>query len=181
MQAVTIFGGSQTNPGEQGYEAARRLGRLLAEAGWTVITGGYMGTMEAASRGANEAGGHVIGITCDEIEAYRRVGHNAWVKEERRYSTLRERIHALIEASDAALALPGGPGTLAEVSSMWNHLLIGAVPPRPLILIGPGWQETMQLFVRNFSTYIPAAQQHWLQFAADVDVAVKLLDHPANK
>ncbi len=177
MHTVTIFGGSQTTPGEPGYEAARRLGRLLAEAGWTVMTGGYMGTMEAASRGANEAGGHVIGVTCDEIEAYRQVGHNAWVKEERRYATLRERIHALIEASDAAMALPGGPGTLAEVSSMWNHLLIGAVLPRPLILIGPGWHETFELFFRNFSTYIPAAQLRWLQFAPDVDAAVNLLNH----
>lgn len=175
MPTVTIFGGSQTNPGERGYEDARRLGFLLAQAGWSVMTGGYMGTMEAASRGANEAGGQVIGVTCDEIEAFRPVGHNAWVKEERRYTTLRERIYALITAGDAALALPGGPGTLAEVSSMWNHLLIGAIAPRPLILIGPDWQETIQLFVQNFSTYIPAVHQRWLQYAADVDTAVNLL------
>ena len=84
-------------------------------AGHTVLTGGYMGSMEAVSRGANEAGGHVIGVTCADIEAWRGSRANAWVKEERRFATLQERLNELILACDAAIALPGGPGTLAEV------------------------------------------------------------------
>ena len=57
-----------------------------------MLTGGYIGTMEAVSRGAAEAGGHVIGVTCEEIEAWRPVRVNAWVKEEIRRKTLMERL-----------------------------------------------------------------------------------------
>ena len=65
---ITVFGGSQPKEGDAAYAEAYQLGKLLAEAGHAVLTGGYIGTMEAASKGANEAGGHVIGVTCTDIE-----------------------------------------------------------------------------------------------------------------
>src|SRR5512141_827539 len=105
---VTVFGGAQPKEGSAAYEEARELGALIAGRGHTVLTGGYVGTMEAASRGANEAGGHVIGVTAEVIERYRPGGANPWVIEERRYSTLFERLQALIYGCDAAIALPGG-------------------------------------------------------------------------
>ncbi|HWQ84126.1 MAG TPA: hypothetical protein VN363_06135, partial [Anaerolineales bacterium] len=83
MSNITVFGGSQIQPGMPDYLAAQRLGGLLAMAGHCVLTGGYIGAMEAVSRGAAEAGGHVIGVTCAEIEAWRPGKANAWVKEER--------------------------------------------------------------------------------------------------
>jgi uncharacterized protein (TIGR00730 family) len=173
IRNVTIFGGSR--PDEAGYAQALQLGRLLGQAGYAILTGGYIGTMEAASRGASEAGGHVIGVTCDEIEAWRPVRPNPWVMEERRCPTLRQRITALIEGGDAAIALPGGPGTLAEISQMWNHLLIGAISPRPLILVGEGWRATFQAFYRSSDSYIPVEQRRWVGFATDVEAAVELL------
>src|SRR5690606_21772609 len=106
MKRISVFGGSKPRPGEPDYEQALRLGSLLGAAGYTVLTGGYIGTMEAVSRGAAEAGGHVVGITCDEIEAWRPVKHNQWVLEEQRHGTLRERLSALIDGCDGALALP---------------------------------------------------------------------------
>ena len=78
---VSVFGGSQPREGTTAYEEARKLGELLAKQGHVVLTGGYIGTMEAVSRGAAEAGGHVIGVTCEEIERWRKVGGNRWVKE----------------------------------------------------------------------------------------------------
>src|SRR4030067_1311509 len=114
---ITVFGGSQPKPGEPVYQDALHLGKLLAQQGYILLNGGYIGTMEALSRGAAESGGHVIGVTCDEIEAWRKVKANAWVKEERRYPTIRERLMALIESWDAALALPGGAGTLTEIDT----------------------------------------------------------------
>src|SRR5512137_2373625 len=113
---VTVFGGSQPKEGDTSYARAYELGKLLALAGHTVLTGGYIGTMEAVSRGANEAGGYVIGVTCRQIERWRSNGANPWVKEERRFETLVERLNELTTACDAAIALPGGPGTLTEVS-----------------------------------------------------------------
>ncbi len=69
---ITVFGGAQPKEGTPAYEEARTLGTLLAQRGHTVLTGGYMGTMEAVSRGACEAGGHVIGVTCIDIEEWRK-------------------------------------------------------------------------------------------------------------
>ncbi|HSG44929.1 MAG TPA: hypothetical protein VLA72_17415, partial [Anaerolineales bacterium] len=76
---ISVFGGSQPKEGETAYAEAQELGRLLAQCGHTVLTGGYIGTMEAVSRGASEAGGHVVGVTCDDIQAWRAVSPNQWV------------------------------------------------------------------------------------------------------
>src|SRR5690606_16486103 len=65
---VSVYGGGSPKPGDPAYQQAYELGRLLAEAGYTVMTGGYSGTMEATSRGAKEAGGYVIGVTVGLFE-----------------------------------------------------------------------------------------------------------------
>jgi hypothetical protein len=169
---ITVFGGSQPRPGDLVYTDALRLGELLGAAGLTVLTGGYMGVMEAVSQGAARAGGHVIGVTCDEIERWRPNRANAWVQEEWRRATLRERLFTLIEACDAAVSLPGGPGTLAEVALAWNLLIIGAIPVRPLIVIGAGWQAVFETFYRTLGDHCPVHQRRWLTFAPDVEVAV---------
>jgi len=172
---ITVFGSARPKPGETAYDEAMRLGSLLAQAGYIVLTGGYMGTMEAVSRGAAEAGGHVVGITCDELESWRAVRHNRWVAEEKRFPRLRDRLLALIDESDAALALPGGPGTLAEVSTMWNHLLTNAISARPLILIGPGWKTTFETYFSVLGENVSESERVWLSFAGDVDSACDLL------
>ncbi len=74
---------------------------------------------------------------------------NQWVKEEIRKKTLIERLHTLIHESDAALALPGGAGTLTEISLMWNLMIVESLHRRPLILIGDGWQSTFDQFFRG--------------------------------
>ncbi len=168
---VTVFGGSQPKPGEPAYQDALHLGALLARAGYTVLNGGYIGTMEAVSRGAAEAGGHVIGVTCDEIEAWRPVKANPWVTEVWHYPSLRERLFTLVENADAYLALPGGVGTLAEVMLTWNLLLTHILPSRPIVLIGPGWQRTMRKFITEQGQFIPDDQRKWVSFAPDVNSA----------
>jgi uncharacterized protein (TIGR00730 family) len=173
---ITVFGGSQPKAGDAAYAEAQELGKLLAQRGHTVLTGGYIGTMEAVSRGAHEAGGHVIGVTCEDIENWRKVGPNSWVKEERRRKTLFERMQALIEGCDAALALPGGPGTLAEIALMWNLMTVESLHRRPLILIGNGWQSVLDQVFTQLDTYTPAHQRELLSFAKDIHTAVKTLE-----
>lgn len=172
---VTVFGGSSPKPNEAAYEEARRLGALLAEAGHTVLTGGYMGTMEAASRGAAEAGGHVVGVTCTEIESWRAAKANVWVKEERAYPTLRQRLYALVDGCDAAIALPGGIGTLAEIATMWSQMQTAASPARPLILIGAGWQATFDAMISQLADYVAEPHRALLHFAPDVEFAFRTL------
>jgi predicted Rossmann-fold nucleotide-binding protein len=133
--------------------------------------------MEAASRGASEAGGHVIGVTCVDIENWRKVGANRWVKEEWRKQTLIERLQALVEGCDAALALPGGPGTLTEVALMWNLMIVESLHRRPLILIGDDWQAVFDQVFQQLDTYTSAQQRELLSFAKDVHAAVKMLEN----
>src|SRR5512142_2739421 len=173
---ISVFGGSQPQPGSASYEEARQLGRLLAEKGHVVLTGGYIGTMEAVSRGASEAGGHVIGVTCAEIENWRAIGANEWVKEEMRKETLLERLVCLITSCDAAFALPGGPGTLAEVSLMWNLMIIGGIEKRPLILIGDAWRSVFDEFFQQLGPYSPPNQRGLLRFTPHPAGAVQLLN-----
>jgi uncharacterized protein (TIGR00730 family) len=173
---VSVFGGSQPKEGDTAYAEAIELGKLLAQRGHTVLTGGYIGIMEAVSRGACEAGGHVIGVTCEDIEAWRKIKANDWVMEEIRKKTLIERLHTLIHESDAALALPGGPGTLTEISVMWNLMIVESLHRRPLILIGDGWQSVFDQFFKGLDNYVPARQREILSFAKDVHTAVEMIE-----
>lgn len=172
---VTVFGSSQPKPGEPAYQDALLLGHLLGQAGFTVLNGGYIGTMEAVSRGVNQAGGHVIGVTCDEIESWRPVKANPWVMEEWHYISLQDRLTALIKNGDAFLALPGGLGTLTEIAFTWNLLIVGVLTPRPLVLIGPGWETVIQAIFHEQAASIPQVQQKWVSFTPDVNSAVRRL------
>lgn len=178
---VTVFGGARPRRGDPAYDEAYLLGKLLGNAGHSVLTGGYCGTMEATSHGAAETGVHVIGVTCKEIDNYRATGPNEWINEEWRCTTLRERLWALIENCDAAIALPGGAGTLAEITMLWNHLLIGAIQTQPLILVGKEWKEIFSLLFDHQSKHFGAQDEDLILFAKDVRDAVHLLDkyHPA--
>ena len=174
---VTVFGGARLKPEHPAYNEAFKLGQLLGSAGFTVITGGYIGTMEAISRGVVESGGKVIGITCDEIENWRKTKPNPWVQEEIRYPTIRQRMMAMIDDSQAALALPGGAGTLAEISVMWNHLITGAISPRPLILIGIEWKDLFDNFFKILGEYVSLPDRAWLTFVPDVEAAFTWLNN----
>ncbi len=172
---VTVFGGAQPKSGSTAYQQAYELGRLLAQAGHAVLTGGYIGTMEAVSKGASEAGGHVIGVTCDEIERWRGTKANPWVKEERHFATMQERLNELVRACEAAIALPGGPGTLTEISLTWNLMIVDSMPPKPLILVGMGWKAVFEEMFRSLGDVTPERQRVLLQFAPDVNTAVRSL------
>jgi len=174
---ISVFGGSAPKPGTPAYQEAYELGKLLATAGMTVLTGGYTGTMEAASRGASEAGGHVIGVTSDEIEAWRPIGPNAWVAEEWRCRTLQERLNTLVEKCDGAIALPGGIGTLLEIALTWNQLVIEILEPKPMILIGEGWQKVIETIYAELGDYVSINDRQFLAFAPEPKSALELLTH----
>lgn len=174
---ISVFGGSKPQPGSTAYQQAYELGQLLGSAGLTVLTGGYMGTMEATSRGASEAGGHVIGVTSEEIEAWRPMGPNPWVKEEWRCGSLRERLNMLVEHCDGAIALPGGVGTLLEICLTWNQLAIDAIEPKPMILVGEAWHKVMETFFTQLGDYVPMESREYLAFAPDPQTALELLRH----
>jgi hypothetical protein len=175
---VSVFGGSQPKPGSLPYEQAYEIGKLIAEAGHTILMGGYIREMEVVGRGAAEANGHVIGVTCAEIECWRKSKANAWAKEERRCETLLERLKTLINSCDAAAALPGGPGTLTEIALTWNLTIVGARRPIPLVLVGDGWRQVIDQVFESFGEYTPKGQRELLLFAPNAQVAVRMLETP---
>lgn len=177
MTKISVFGGSSPQPESEAYQQAYELGKLLAEAGLTVMTGGYMGTMEAVSRGASEAGGHVIGVTSEALEAWRPIGPNQWVEEEWRCETFRERLNSLIENCDGAIALPGGIGTLLEICLTWNQLVIQTIDPKPLILIGKPWHKILETFFQQLGDYVPLEHREYIAFAPDPHAALELLEY----
>lgn len=172
---ITVFGGSNPRPGEPAYQEAYHLGELIGKAGHIVMTGGYMGTMEAVSRGCNEHGGHVIGVSCEELESWRPAKVNPWVNEEVCLPALIGRIEYLIRRCNAAIALPGGAGTLAELAVMWNLMIIEVVPSKPLVLIGKGWQETMTTYRKQLGSYAPDLDWERMLFKPDVDAALDFI------
>jgi hypothetical protein len=172
---VSVFGSATVDAGTALYRDGMRLGAGLARAGRAVATGGYCGLMEAVSRGAAEAGGQVLGFTCDRLEAWRPVRPNAWIGEEIRSATLRERLIGLIQAGDALVALEGGVGTLAEVALTWSMLQTGELAPRPLVLVGEAWRRTMQAFLENAGAHVRPQDAGWITVVPGVDAALAAL------
>lgn len=173
---VTVFGAAAMPPTNPEYARAEHLGRLLAEAGYSVMTGGYFGSMEAVSKGAKSGGGHVIGVTVSGFEGPgKRSGPNSYNDEIVRYDSLRERLLHLIDHCNAAVALPGGIGTLSEVSLMWSLLQIGEIERKPLILLGDFWAELLtRLYDQGY--YISRMHLALWQKANTPEEVVKLLN-----
>ncbi|QRN84194.1 LOG family protein [Chloroflexota bacterium] len=175
MKKISVFGGANPQVGSPAYLEAYHLGKLLGEAGLAVMTGGYIGTMEAASKGANETGTKVIGVTCDDIESYRPISPNAWITEEWRVTSFKERLDRLVEECDAAIALPGGVGTMVEISLTWNHLILQTIDPKPLILVGEGWHHIMETFFTSLNEYISIKSREYVSFAPNPETAIDFL------
>jgi uncharacterized protein (TIGR00730 family) len=170
---ISVFGSAAPLPGSPAYEEARLLGRLLAGLGVSVATGGYMGTMAGVSHGAAEAGGHVIGVTAAAIERYRPIPPNEWVMDEIRFETLAERQMHLVCSNSGIVALPGGIGTLAEMSLAWSLMQAGELRPRPLVLVGRAWRETIDAYAQT--DLIRPRDMDLVYFATSAETAVSYL------
>lgn len=144
---MAIFGSSSSAPASAEWRDAERAGARFAAAGFGVITGGYGGTMAAASKGAAEAGGEAIGVTVPDLFA-RRSGANPHVTDEIEAQTLTERIGIITDRARGALVLPGSIGTAAELLIAWNinHVVrLHGGRRLPTAAVGTDWSELWQL------------------------------------
>jgi hypothetical protein len=172
---IAVLGGASPQPGEKTYQEAFDMGQFLALSGATVISGGYIGAMEAVSRGASEAGGHVIGFRCREVEEWKDVQPTPWAKELWPCETMLDLFLLLIRRSDAIVVLDGGVGTLVEVALTWNQLIIHAIEPKPFLLVGARWHHALQAFLHEFDDLIPSSYRQHLKFVTDPITALKQL------
>jgi uncharacterized protein (TIGR00730 family) len=170
---IAVFGSSRPAPGSEAYELALTMGRRLAEAGFAVATGGYEGTMAAVSQGAAEAGGHVVGVGCHRIEHYRGAMLNPYVVEAVHYDTLTDRLLHLVRHNQGMVVMPGGIGTLSELALSWSLIQVGEIEPRPLVLLGDLWQQTLDAFLE--SDWLDGRDRSLLSFARTPEEVVERL------
>lgn len=166
---VTIFGGSKCGEDSEEYAQARRVGQLLAEAGYAVCTGGYLGVMEAASRGAHERGGRVVGVTMNQFKRE----PNRYLTEKIASEHFYERLQHLIRRSVGFVAIRGGMGTVTEVSLVWNKIQTRVIEPRPLVLLGDCWPPVVECWRKNL--VVSNDDVSLLDFAATPEEAVGIV------
>jgi hypothetical protein len=144
--AVTVFGSARVAEGDPVYEQARELGRLLAEAGLTVITGGGPGVMAAANRGCFEAGGFSVGCN---IELPHEQWLNPWVDlgVEFRYFFVRKTM--FVKYAEGFVIFPGGFGTLDELFESLTLIQTGKIKHFPVFLVGSAYWTGLLAWFRE--------------------------------
>ncbi len=143
---VTVFGSARFPEGHPAYELARAVGSALARAGFTVMTGGGPGVMEAANRGARVAGGRSIGCN---IELDREQHPNPYLDTFVTFQHFFVRKVMLAKYSYAFVALPGGFGTLDEVFEAATLIQTQKIGPFPLVLMGTDYWRPLLDFLRQ--------------------------------
>jgi uncharacterized protein (TIGR00725 family) len=166
---VTIFGGSKCKEGFPEYEQARKIGQMFAEEGFTICTGGYLGVMEAASRGAREKGGRVLGIVMNQFKSE----PNRFLTDKVATDHFYDRLQGLIQRSVGFIALKGGMGTVTEISLVWNKLTTKVIDKRPLVLLGECWKPVVQAWKENL--VVSQEDLSLLNFAETAEEAVNII------
>lgn len=140
---ITVFGTSRAKAGDSVYELAYLVGKVLAQAGFAIANGGYGGMMEACAKGAAEAGGEIIGVTCT---AFSRSTANEYITREIITGSLDERLDTLIKLGLGYVVLAGGTGTLLELAKVWELKNKGFLKAdKPIILVGEFWKSLVEL------------------------------------
>ncbi len=144
--AVTVFGSARFPEGHRYYDLARRIGGRLAQAGYTVITGGGPGIMEAANRGAKEAGGLSVGCN---IKLPKEQKPNAYVDHFVQFDHFFVRKVMLVKYSSAFIALPGGFGTLDEIFETLTLIQTRVIEQFPVVLVGNAFWSRLCAFMEE--------------------------------
>ena len=166
---VTIFGGSKCGHDSDEYREAREIGFKLAQAGFTICTGGYLGVMEAASRGAREAGGRVFGIVMNQFKSE----PNRYLTDKVATDHFYDRLQNLITRSVGFVALRGGMGTVTEISLVWNKLMTRVLDRRPIVLVGDCWKDVVDAWKKHL--VVSDEDLSYLDFAHDADEAARII------
>ncbi len=146
-KTITIFGTGKAKPGDSAYTLAYEMGKMLAQTGFTIANGGYGGTMLAAAKGAAQAGGKTIGVTCS---AFKRSTANEYISREIVANSLDERLDSLIKLGQGYVVLPGGTGTLLELAKVWELKNKGFLETgKPIILVGRFWEMLVDLIATD--------------------------------
>ena len=145
---VTILGSARLPSNNKYYKVAQELGRLLGKNGFTTITGGGPGIMEAANKGAYEAGGESVGINI-QLPFEQRI--NPYVKKSTAFYYFFTRKVMLTSPANAFVFFPGGFGTLDEFFEVVDHMELGYMKHVPIIMVGKDFWKPVVEFIKNKS------------------------------
>ncbi len=173
--AVSVFGSARSGPHTEEYATAEQLGRALVRAGYAVITGGGPGVMEAANKGANEAGGISVGLG---IELPFEQGINRYVDLGVNFRYFFARKTMFVKYAQGFVVLPGGFGTLDELFEALVLVQTQKVTSFPVILIGTAFWSGLIDWVRGTLVergMIAAADVDLITVTDDVDEVVRII------
>jgi uncharacterized protein (TIGR00730 family) len=173
--AVSVFGSARTKPEDPNYAQGVAVGTALAQAGYAVITGGGPGTMEAANKGALEAGGVSVGLG---IELPFEQGLNRYVDLGVNFRYFFARKTMFVKYAQGFIVLPGGFGTLDELFEAVTLVQTRKVTSFPLVLVGTAYWGGLLQWLRQSAQMagtISAADVDLLHVTDDVDEAVRII------
>jgi uncharacterized protein (TIGR00730 family) len=173
--AVSVFGSARTAPGSPFYELATQVARRLVEAGYAVITGGGPGAMEAANKGALEAGGASVGLG---IELPFEQGLNAYVNLGVNFRYFFARKTMFVKYAQGFIVLPGGFGTLDELFEAVTLVQTQKVTSFPIVLLGRDYWSGLLDWLRKAALEagtVSPKDIDLLHLTDDVDEAVRLV------
>jgi uncharacterized protein (TIGR00730 family) len=166
---VAVFGSSTLREHDAAFREAHALGAALARRGVATMSGGYGGAMAAVSRGAHEAGGHVIGVTVELFEPRGPV--NPWVRERVHTPDLFERLRHLVHAADGFVAVAGSIGTLTELFLVWTLVSVEGREAAPIVLMGPQWHAWLE--AHRGPAFVPGRLHRLVEVAETPELAAE--------
>ncbi len=179
--AVVVFGSARTRPDDPRYVLARDVARRLGEAGWAIITGGGPGIMEAANRGAMDAGAQSVGLN---IELPFEQGMNEWVTVGMEFDYFFTRKLMFIRYALAWVIFPGGYGTLDELFELLTLVQTGKTGNYPVVLVGGEDWDGLHDWLRDVvlaEDRIDAADLDLLQMNDDPAEIVRIIGPPLRR
>jgi uncharacterized protein (TIGR00730 family) len=173
--AVTIYGSSRLKAGTYDYEKTREIANLLGKEGFTIITGGGPGAMEAANLGGHEAGVKSVGLN---IELPSEQVCNAFATVTVTFNHFFARKIMLVKYSTAFVIIPGGMGTLDELTEVLTLIQTKKIKPFPVILFNSGYWKGFLDWMRNMSLasdYITEEDLKLLRLSDDPEEIVDII------
>ena len=171
---VTVYGSARFKEGHIYYELARSMAKALAENGFTVMTGGGPGVMEAANRGAKEGGG--VSLGCNIILPFeQKLNPHVDIKVEFEFFFTRKVI--LRKNSVAYVLMPGGFGTMDEIFEVLTLIQTGKLPARPVVCMGKDYWKHLGTFLRETMLEVGTISPEDLELALVTDDIQEAIDH----
>lgn len=179
--AIAVFGSARTPAGHSYYVKAEEVGRKLTQAGFAVITGGGPGSMEAANKGASEAGGVSVGLG---IELPFETGLNAWVDKGINFRYFFARKTMFVKYAQGFIVLPGGLGTFDELFEALTLVQTRKITSFPIVLLGTSYWQGLIDWLRETvlaEGKIGESDLEMLTLTDDVDHAVSVMVESSRK